>query len=146
MRRSLLLWWVSSITVRRAEIRTNPGQLPILATLMRESRSRVADYDAYKCGIGWHGDKERKIVVGTRFGPGANGMPIKLQWFQRCQPVGHEARIELNAGDLYVFSDKAVGYDWGLQTIFTLRHAAGGEGYKPAATKQSGRPQVQVFR
>jgi len=85
-------------------------------------------------------------VVGTRFGPGANGMPIKLQWFQRSQPVGDEARIELNAGDLYVFSDKAVGYDWGLKTIFTLRHAAGGEGYKAAATKQSGQPQVQVFR
>ena len=92
------------------------------------------------------GDKERKIVVGTRFGSGADGMPIKLQWFHRSQPVGYEARIELNAGDMYVFSEKAVGYDWARPSIFTLRHAAGGEGYKAAATKQSGQLRVQVFR
>lgn len=35
----------------------------------------------------------------------------------------------VNDGDIYVMSDKAVGYDWKKKTINTLRHAAGAEKY-----------------
>jgi hypothetical protein len=31
----------------------------------------------------------------------------------------------LNHGDIYIMSDKAVGYDWKKRKIPTLRHAAG---------------------
>ena len=58
-------------------------------------------FNANTCGIGWHGDAERKLVAGARFGPGANGMPLKLQWFHKGVPVGAEVRIELNDADIY---------------------------------------------
>ena len=93
-------------------------------------------FDAKTCGIGWHGDAERKLVAGTRFGPGADGMPLKLQWFHKGVPVGTEARIELNAGDIYFFSDKAVGYDFKRHSQITLRHAAGKDTCTYARTKR----------
>lgn len=82
-------------------------------------------YDADKCGIGWHGNRERRVVIGAHFGQGAKGMPLKIQWFFQNQHVGEEARIELNPGDLYVLSDKAVGNDWTTHSTLTLRHAVG---------------------
>lgn len=82
-------------------------------------------FDSQKCGIGWHGDAERKIVVGVRLGKGADGMPLKFQWYHHGLPVGEEQRIHLNAKDIYIMSEKAVGTDWKKKSIHTLRHAAG---------------------
>ena len=93
-------------------------------------------FNANTCGIGWHGDKERKLVAGCRFGPGADGMPLKMQWFHWHKPVGSEARIELQEGDIYFFSDKAVGYDSNCPSKVTLRHAAGKDTSKYARTKR----------
>ena len=78
-------------------------------------------FNAKKCGIGFHGDAERRLVAGARFGPGADGMPLKLQWFHKGVPVGTEARIELSAGDIYFFSEKAVGYDFKRRSQVTLQ-------------------------
>ena len=105
-------------------------------------------FNASTCGIGWHGDAERKLVAGARFGPGANGMPFKLQWFHNGMPVGKEARIELDAGDIYILSDKAVGNDWKSWSALTLRHAAGKDTSVYARTKRKrGEPHpVAVFR
>lgn len=44
-------------------------------------------YDLEKCGIGYHGDSERKKVVGMRFG-NSEEMPLYYQWFQHTKPVG----------------------------------------------------------
>lgn len=82
-------------------------------------------FDAVKCGIKYHGDEERKIVVGTRFGYGANGFLLKFHWYKNGHPVGMEGHIKLNSGDVYIMSEKAVGFDtYKCPWSFTLRHAA----------------------
>ncbi len=93
-------------------------------------------YDSKQCGIGWHGDAERKIVVGVRVGPGANNFPIKFNWFHHHDPVGKEGRIFLDDGDIYIMSEKAVGFDTKKSSLYTLRHAAGKDTCSYAKTKR----------
>ena len=81
-------------------------------------------FNANEGGIGFHCDLERKIVIGTRFGNGADGFPLKFAWFHEGYAVGNEGHIELNAGDLYIMSEKAVGFEW---SSLRLKHAAGKE-------------------
>jgi len=84
-------------------------------------------YDLARCGIGFHGDTERRIVVGVRLGA---PLPIVWRWFHRGEPVGGEAlRLELRHGDVYVMSEKAAGCDWKRRVIPTLRHATGAVKY-----------------
>ena len=97
-------------------------------------------YDSDRCGIGWHGDSERKIVAGARLGPGADGMHLKYQWFQQSRLVGAEGRIVLNAGDIYIASEKAVGTDWKARKVFTLRHAAGKDSCRYSRSKRKEGP------
>ena len=66
-------------------------------------------------GIGRHGDSQRKIVVGVRLD---GKMPLKFTWFHRHRPM-------LSPGDIYVMSEKAVGYNWKRSSHYTLRHCAG---------------------
>ena len=93
-------------------------------------------FDSTTCGIGFHGDLERKLVVGVRVGAGADGMPLKFQWYKDGAPVGREGRIELNAGDIYIMSEKAVGFDWRKKKVLTLRHAAGKDSCKYSRVKR----------
>lgn len=79
-------------------------------------------YDLQKCGIGYHGDTERKKVVGIRIG---EGFPLCYQWFQESKPLTDRLQLNLGEGDLYMMSEKAVGFDWKTKKIPTLRHAAG---------------------
>jgi alkylated DNA repair dioxygenase AlkB len=79
-------------------------------------------YDLRKCGIGWHGDTERRKVIALRLGA---AMPIHFQWYTRGETVGPVYTIPLNGGDLYIMSEKAVGADWKSKSKLTLRHAAG---------------------
>jgi hypothetical protein len=79
-------------------------------------------YDVSKCGIGFHGDAERKKVVALRLG---QTLPLHYQWFRDSVPVGDRIMIELAHGDMYAMSEKAVGFDWKKKKIFTLRHATG---------------------
>jgi len=81
-------------------------------------------YDPSKCGIGYHGDGERKKVFAARFGA-AEQVPLYFQWFQRSEPVGERMHIPLADGDMYAMSEKAVGFDWLKKKTPTLRHAAG---------------------
>lgn len=74
--------------------------------------------------IGFHGDTERKKVIGVRFG---STMPIWWQWFHDSKLVGDMIKVDLEHGDMYIMSDKAVGQDWKLRSKITLRHAAGKE-------------------
>ena len=83
-------------------------------------------YDPSKCGIGFHGDTERKIVVGLRLG---QAMPLQFQWYERHKPVGERAHLVLDHGDVYMMSEKAVGSDWKCSSFLTLRHAAGAAKY-----------------
>jgi hypothetical protein len=81
-------------------------------------------YDKEKCGIGFHGDSERRKVIGIRLGYGESP-PLHFQWFKNSEPVGERIILNLNGGDMYVMSEKAVGQDWKRKKIHTLRHATG---------------------
>jgi hypothetical protein len=83
-------------------------------------------YDIKKCGIGYHGDSERKKVIGIRFG---ETLSIYFQWFQKGEPIGDRFEIKLESGDMYIMSEKAVGNDWKKRLIYTLRHATGCDKY-----------------
>lgn len=83
-------------------------------------------YDSSKCGIGYHGDSERRLVIGVRLG---NTMPLSYQWYLNNEKVGEKMIFKIKNGDIYIMSDKAVGYDWKRKTILTLRHAAGSSKY-----------------
>jgi hypothetical protein len=95
-----------------------------------KARDLVAEgnyyYDARKCGIGFHGDTERKLVIALRLG---DSIPLHFQWFHHWRAEGVRVELELNQGDLYAMSEKAVGADWKSPSIPTIRHAAGAEQY-----------------
>tara|TARA_Y100000817_G_scaffold55091_1_gene40556 strand:- start:880 stop:1752 length:873 start_codon:yes stop_codon:yes gene_type:complete len=75
-------------------------------------------------GIGWHGDEERKIVVGVRLGA-TEDMPMNWQWFYRHEQVGEKLVLPLQHGDVYIMSAKAVGTDRPKSARYTVRHATG---------------------
>ncbi len=79
-------------------------------------------FDPSKCGIGFHGDSERRKVFAIRLG---GSMSLHYQWYFNSKPIGERVRLTIHHGDCYVMSDKAVGNDWKKKTIYTLRHAAG---------------------
>lgn len=83
-------------------------------------------YDIKKTGIGYHGDSERKLVIGLRQGA---SMPLFFKWYQRSKQVGETLQFELHHNDIYFMSEKTVGHDWHKQKIFTLRHATGCDRY-----------------
>lgn len=90
-------------------------------------------YDISKCGIGFHGDAERRKVVAMRMGA---SMPLYYQWYQRSAPVGERVKIELHDGDMYVMSEKSVGFDWMKKIKGTLRHATGCDKFKVIKEKK----------
>ncbi len=91
-------------------------------------------YDINKCGIGFHGDTERRLVIGFRFGA---DMKLRFQWYLNTMPVGNPAvTLTLCDGDMYVMSSKAVGSDWLSRSFPTLRHAAGAEKYLTPKNKK----------
>ena len=83
-------------------------------------------YNVAKCGIGYHGDVERKKVVAIRLGA---TMDLHFSWSYKHKCYGYDTRIILQHGDMYVMSEKATGYDWKRSSIPTLRHAAGSKKY-----------------
>jgi hypothetical protein len=81
-------------------------------------------YYSSSCNIGYHGDSERKLVIGCRF-----GSPMKLlyQWYRGKTAVAEEMEFILNPSDVYVMSSKAIGTDWKTAARFgrlALRHSA----------------------
>ena len=84
-------------------------------------------YDLKNTGIGYHGDTERVVVI--CFSIGGSNYPMRWQWFKDGMPVGKPIQISLNDGDVYIMSEKAVGADWKLRKLYTLRHAAGAKKY-----------------
>jgi hypothetical protein len=90
-------------------------------------------YDIKKCGIGFHGDSERKKVIAVRLGC---DLPLHYQWFLKNDSVGERVILMLSHGDLYVMSEKATGYDWKMKNIPTLRHATGAPNFLTIKSKQ----------
>ena len=83
-------------------------------------------FDLKKCGIGFHGDAERRQVIGVRLG---ESMRMQWCWFKQSLAHGDKFEFVFNDGDMYVMSEKAVGADWKRRNIWTLRHAAGADKY-----------------
>ena len=83
-------------------------------------------YYSGACGIGWHGDAERKKVVAVKLG---DVKPLNYQWHYKGKPIGKQIHIELEHSDLYIMSEKAVGTDWKKKNITTLRHSTGADKY-----------------
>ena len=79
-------------------------------------------YNTKKCGIGFHGDSERKKVIACSLG---TSRPIHWQWYFKSNPIGDRIKFTLNTGDMYIMSEKTSGFDWKKRNIKTLRHAAG---------------------
>lgn len=99
-----------------------------LKTIVNEQHQLFAELNYYyntTCtGIGWHGDTERRRVIGLRLGA-SDLMPLHFHWFYKNRPVGDDIEITLQNGDIYVMADKAVGSDWKRSSIPTLRHSTG---------------------
>ena len=80
-------------------------------------------YDVKKCYIGWHGDTERKKVVGVRLGA---TFPLHFRWYEKGNPTDKQITLNLEPGDMYIMSEKATGQDWKHRSVqWTLRHSAG---------------------
>lgn len=79
-------------------------------------------YDLNKCYINFHGDSERRRVVGVRIGA---DFPLHFMWFKEGEQISKRMEILLSHGDIYIMSEKTVGKDWKRRKITTLRHAAG---------------------
>lgn len=78
--------------------------------------------DVSKCGIAYHGDAYRRKVIGVRLGA---MIPLHYTWFHKNHSVGQTCKLNLNHGDLFIMSQKAVGTDYRSASKITLRHAAG---------------------
>ncbi len=81
-------------------------------------------YDNSKCGIGFHGDTERKKVIAVKLG---DVQPLYYQWYHKFNKVGPKIKINLSHGDIYIMSEKATGFDWKSSSLYTLRHATGSD-------------------
>ena len=99
-----------------------------LGEFLTDSKDMVAEgnfyYDSSKCGVMFHGDEERKKVIGLRLSTGGCP-PMHWQWFKNKQPIGERAIVKLDDGDFYVMSEKATGNDEKKRHIPTLKHATG---------------------
>jgi hypothetical protein len=91
-------------------------------------------HDTGKCGISYHGDRTRNIVIGLRLG---DSIPLCFNWYHKSKPLGDKVTINLNHGDLYIMSSKAVGMDWKKSSQLTLRHSAGCKKYTDIKIKKS---------
>lgn len=84
-------------------------------------------------GIGWHGDKERRVAVLLRLGSASVKMPLNFQYFYNFKPFGPIFQLPLRHGDVVIMSRVAVGTDWmeAPRKRWTMRHAAGVGHSKP---------------
>lgn len=85
-------------------------------------------YNPKECGIGFHGDTERRIVIGFRLG---RTIPFQFQAFHYGKPFGKRINVNVKGGQFYIMSEKAVGFDWKNKKICTWRHAAGAKKFRP---------------
>jgi hypothetical protein len=80
-----------------------------------------------KCCINYHGDTERKLVLGLRLG---SEMSILYQWYRGKDIYRGEMEFVLSPGDLYIMSSKSIGNDWKTairskgKNRYALRHSA----------------------
>lgn len=105
------------------EIRKN------LPKYLNKSEVLVGEGNYYynnKCGIGFHGDSERRKVVAIKLG---DVKPLRYSWYYNGERIGNMCDIKLEHGDIYIMSEAAVGTNWKRKSIPTLRHATGADSF-----------------
>lgn len=108
------------------KIRTNLGEFIGEKALNLQAEGNYY-YDFNKCGIGFHGDSERKKVIAVRLGA---TIPLCYTWYHNNENISEVIRINsIEHGDMYIMSEKATGFDWKSKSKYTLRHAAGCDKY-----------------
>ena len=90
--------------------------------------------DRTKNGIGYHGDSERLKVIALRLNEmdedGDRGtMPICFQWYYRSKRIGKKFTKNIGHGVVYGMTEYSTGYNWKYRSLYTIRHAAGGNKY-----------------
>ena len=132
------------------------GDQPQLAGILDWMRSTLGNCDDItigcglkypdidRCGISWHGDAERKKTALVRLGPNSERHPLHFAWFHKHDRVSEVVSIHLSHGDMVLYSDKAMGYDWKKSSIPTVRHATGflKQGAHPKMTRGKKRDRV----
>lgn len=77
-------------------------------------------------GIGWHGDSERRKVLMFRLGMNPS-MPFYYRWRYQCKHIGQLMKFDIDAGDIMIMSEWAVGTEWKKSSLVTLVHATGAD-------------------
>lgn len=80
------------------------------------------------CGIGFHGDSDRKIVICLSLG---RSTTLRYQWLLPGSSEHPFDPVDINIrhGDVYIMSEKATGYDWRMRSRVRVVHAAGSDKY-----------------
>ncbi len=86
------------------------------------------DRGVKKTGIGWHGDSERRRVLSMRLGMNPS-MPFYYRWKYKHAEIGKIMKWDINAGDVMIMSEWAVGTEWKKSSLVTLVHATGAAKY-----------------
>jgi hypothetical protein len=81
-----------------------------------------------KTGIGWHGDSERRRVLSMRLGLNPS-MPFYYRWKYNHSEIGKLMKWDINAGDVMIMSEWAVGTEWKSSNKITLVHSTGAKKY-----------------
>jgi hypothetical protein len=92
-----------------------------------------------ECGIGFHGDGERKDVVCVILGASKE---IHFNAFSGTRPIGERLIVEVGSADIYIMDEAATGNSWVKDRRVPdpqhYRHAAGppgGNGFTPSIPK-----------
>jgi len=79
-------------------------------------------FDLEKTYIGFHGDRERKKVIGYRLG---DVFPLHFRWHHNATPISEHATVLLNPGDMYFMMEFTAGFSKMKKTGISIKHAAG---------------------
>lgn len=98
---------------------TNLG-IPKCENLLAEANV----YHSDNSGIGFHGDSERRMVIGANMG---EERIIEWQAFLNTLPIGKRVTVTLRSGDMYFMDEDACGHHWSKSGYRTphYRHRAG---------------------
>jgi len=98
---------------------TNLG-IPKCENLLAEANV----YHSDDSGIGFHGDSERRMVIGANMG---EKRVIEWQSFLNTLPIGKRVTVTLRSGDMYFMDEDACGHHWSKSGYRTphYRHRAG---------------------
>jgi hypothetical protein len=85
-------------------------------------------YHEEKSGIGFHGDTERKIVVGVSCG---SPTILRFQWRSPGNSEAYSCPIDfhINPGDIYVMGERTSGENWKKRSQWRIVHSAGSSKY-----------------